>query len=67
MALEGDKKQTFGDGMIMSKPRSPFVKRWMEWYKDFDNGQEWNLQSRKKLHKVWKSGGSDITALPKQA
>ena len=50
------------NAMIMSKPGSPFLRRWMERYKDFDPG-EWDTTSCKAPIEMADRGDPDLTTL----
>ena len=48
------------NAMIMSKPGSPFIRRWMERYKDFDPS-EWDATSCKAPLEMADGGDPDLT------
>ena len=56
-------KKTVSNGMIMAKPGAPFLKRWMEKYKDFNPGGEWDHTSGEVPTEMFAAGEPDLTLL----
>ncbi len=52
--------------MIMSQPRSPFIKRWMLNYKYYDD-DFWDWSSVRIPFQMYAQGGPDVTALSKES
>ena len=50
------------NSVIYSKPRAPFLRRWMEAYKTFDDGQ-WIEHSGFLPFRLYQAGDPDVTAL----
>ncbi|KAK3177040.1 hypothetical protein OEA41_008366 [Lepraria neglecta] len=57
---------TAANGVIMSKPHSPFLRRWIEKYKDF-KPTEWDHTSCTVLVEMWDAGEPDLTLLEEHA
>ena len=51
------------NGMIMSKPRSPFLKRWIEQYKEIKQKDDWDRLSTTLPHTMYTDKDPDLTAL----
>ena len=51
------------NGMIMSKPRSPFIKRWIEQYKAVKQKGDWDRLSTTIPHRMYNDQDPDLTAL----
>lgn len=51
------------NGMIMSKPRSPFLKRWIEQYKEIKQKDDWDRLSTTLPHTMYTDMDPDLTAL----
>ena len=64
MALEGS--SGICNAVIMTKPRAPFLRRWMEHYAGFRDSN-WSGLSVIKPFKMWKAGDPDITVLDDHA
>jgi hypothetical protein len=54
------------NALIMSKPKSPFLKRWMQNYTDFDD-KDWDKKSVYLPHKMHLAGEPDLTVLDDHA
>ena len=50
------------NAVIMAKPGSPFLRRWMEQYQEFDPG-DWDHMSCQVPADMWKKGEPDLTLL----
>ena len=50
------------NNVIMAKPHSPFIWRWMLTYRDFD--PDWDHNSGVNPWKLWNEGDPDVTMLP---
>lgn len=57
---------TVANSVIMSKPHSPFLGRWMEKYKDF-KPTEWDHTSCTVPVEMWDAGEPDLTLLEEHA
>ena len=57
---------TVSNAMIMSKPHSPFLHRWMEKYKEFQPS-EWDHTSCTVPVEMWDAGEPDLTLLEEHA
>ena len=55
------------NGMIMSKPRSPFLKRWIEQYKDIAKNNNWEQLAAGRPFMMWREKDPDLTVLGKHA
>ena len=51
------------NGMIMSKPRSPFIKRLIQEYKDLENDKQWDELSATRPWQMWREQDPDLTVL----
>ena len=60
MALEGD--SGLCNAFIMTKPRAPFLRRWMKEYASFEDSN-WSGLSVQKPFQMYKAGDPDITVL----
>ncbi|KAI9883562.1 MAG: hypothetical protein M1823_004660 [Watsoniomyces obsoletus] len=54
------------NALIMATPRAPFLRRWMEEYRTFDDSF-WNVHSVRLPYRLYAEGDPDITVLDRQA
>jgi hypothetical protein len=66
MALQ-HKGDGIPNGMIMSKPRSPFIKRWIEQYKEIKDHNVWDQLSTSRPHAMYTDMDPDLTVLDGQS
>jgi hypothetical protein len=64
MAMEGS--STLCNAVIMSKPKAPFLRRWMAAYSGFSDA-DWSGASMAKPHSLWRNGDPDISVLDDHA
>ena len=62
MALQ-HKGDGIPNGLIMSKPRSPFIERWIQQYKQIKNRNLWDQLSTSRPHAVYTDMDPDLTVL----
>ena len=62
MALQ-HKGDGIPNGLIMSKPRSPFIKRWIQQYKQIKNQNVWDQLSTSRPHAMYTDMDPDLTVL----
>lgn len=51
------------NGFIMSKPRSPFIKRWIQQYKEVEKRNIWDQLSATRPYAMWMNKDPDLTVL----
>jgi hypothetical protein len=51
------------NGFIMSKPTSPFLRRWIQQYRDVKKKDNWDELSATRPHAMWKDEDPDLTVL----
>ena len=62
MALQ-HKGEGLPNGLIMSKPRSPFIKRWIQQYKQVKSENVWDQLSTSRPHAMYTDMDPDLTVL----
>lgn len=51
------------NGFTMSKPRSPFLKRWIQQYREIKTTGDWDQLSAAQPYAMWKDKDPDLTVL----